>query len=133
MSTIKKETKSPALLELSIYSTELAAANFFLKSTVLNAQEHLQRSHSFIVNVLIWQFLNSSCSFFSIWVFFHENPRFTGQQRKGEIFCLTSLYHFYPLCRHLSISRTTTAGNSPLRIASSRTRTGNVWLRSTSH
>ena len=26
---------------------------FFLKSTVLNAQKHLQRSDSFIVNVLI--------------------------------------------------------------------------------
>ena len=29
MSTIKKETKSPALLKLLIYSTELAAAIFF--------------------------------------------------------------------------------------------------------
>ena len=50
MSTIKKETKTPALLKLPIYSTELAAV-IFLKSTMLNAQKHLQRSHSFIVNV----------------------------------------------------------------------------------
>ena len=40
----KKESKNPALLKLP---------NFFLKSTMLNAQKHLQRSHSFIVNVLI--------------------------------------------------------------------------------
>ena len=29
MSTIKKETKNPALLKLPIYSTELAAVTFF--------------------------------------------------------------------------------------------------------
>ena len=34
MSTIKKETKSPALLKLPIYSTELAAAIFFEKYCV---------------------------------------------------------------------------------------------------
>ena len=43
-STIKKETKSPVLLKLPIYSTELAAVIFF-KSTMLNAQKNLQRSH----------------------------------------------------------------------------------------
>ena len=31
MSTIKKETKNPALLKLPIYSTELAAVIFFEK------------------------------------------------------------------------------------------------------
>ena len=49
----KERNKKSALLKLPIYSTELAAAIYFLKSTVLNAQKHLQRSHSFIVNVLI--------------------------------------------------------------------------------
>ena len=39
----------PALLKVPIYSTELVAITF-LKSTMLNAQKHLQRSHSFIVN-----------------------------------------------------------------------------------
>ena len=34
MSTIKKETKSPALLKLPIYSTELAAVIFFEKYCV---------------------------------------------------------------------------------------------------
>ena len=34
---------------------------------------------------------------------------------------------------HLDISRAITAGSSPLHIASSRTRTGNLWLSSASH
>ena len=49
----KERNKKPSSLKLSIYSTELAAVFFFLKSTVLNAQKHLQRSHSFIMNLLI--------------------------------------------------------------------------------
>ena len=39
----------PALLKVPIYSTELVPITF-LKSTVLNVQKHLQRSHSFLVN-----------------------------------------------------------------------------------
>ena len=70
--------------------------------------------------------------FFSIWVFFHEHSRFTGQQEKREGICLTPLYHFHPLHRHLYISRATAAGSSPLRIGSSRTRIGNPWLPSAS-
>ena len=49
----KERKKNPAFLKLPIYSTELAAVILFLKSTLLNAQKHLQRSHSFIVNLLI--------------------------------------------------------------------------------
>ena len=70
--------------------------------------------------------------FFSIWVFFHEHSRFTGQQGKGEGIYLTPLYHFHPLHRHLDISRAITAGSSPLRIAGSRTWTGNLWFPRTS-
>ena len=40
----------PSILKVSIYSTELFPIIFFLKSTALNAQKHLQRSHSFMVN-----------------------------------------------------------------------------------
>ena len=54
------------------------------------------------------------CIFFSIWVFFHEHSRFTGQQGKGEGIYLTPLYHFHPLYRHLDISRAITAESSPL-------------------
>ena len=70
--------------------------------------------------------------FFSIWVFFHEHSRFTGQQGKGEGIYLTPLYHFHPLHRHLDISRAITAESSPLHIAGSRTRTGNLWFPSAS-
>ena len=70
--------------------------------------------------------------FFSIWVFFHEHSRFTGQQGKGDGIYLTPLYHFHPLHRHLDISRAITAESSPLHIAGSRTRTGNLWFPSAS-
>ena len=70
--------------------------------------------------------------FFSIWVFFHEHSRFTGQQGKGEGIYLTPLYHFHPLHRRLDISWAITAGSSPLHIAGSRTRTGNFWFPSAS-
>ena len=66
---------------------------------------------------------------FSIWVFFHEHSRFTGQQGKGGAITLTPLYHFHPLHRQLDISRAITAGSSPLHIASSRTRTGTFRFR----
>ena len=72
-----------------------------------------------------WEFL-----FFSIWLFFYEHSRFTGQQGKGEGIYLTRLYHFHPLHRHLDISWAITAESSPLHIAGSRTRTGNLWFPS---
>ena len=70
--------------------------------------------------------------FFFIWVFFHEHSRFTGQQGKGEGIYLTPLYHFHPLYRRLGISRAITAESSPLRVAGSRTRAGNLWFPSAS-
>ena len=70
--------------------------------------------------------------FFPIWVFFHEHSRFTGQQGKGEGIYLTPLYHFHPLHRHLDISQVITAKSSPLHIAGSPTRTGNLWFPSAS-
>ena len=66
--------------------------------------------------------------FFSIWVFFHEHSRITGLQREGEGISLPlPLVH-----RHLNISRAITAESSPLHIASSRTRTGNLCFPSAS-
>ena len=72
--------------------------------------------------------INTDSIFFSIWVLFHEHSRITGLQRKGEGIPLTPLYSFHPLHRHLDISRAITAENSALHIASSQTRTGNLWL-----
>ena len=65
---------------------------------------------------------------FFTWVFFHEHSRFTGQHGKGEDIYLTSLYHFRPLHGHLDISRAIAARGSRLHIATSRTRTGNLWF-----
>ena len=52
---------------------------------------------------------------FSIWVFFHKHSRFSREKRRG--ICLTPLYHFHPLHRHLEISRGITAESSPLHTA----------------
>ena len=52
---------------------------------------------------------------FSIWVFFHEHYRFTGQQGKREGIYLTFLNHFHLLHRHVNISRAITAESSPLQ------------------
>ena len=70
--------------------------------------------------------------YFSSWVFFHEHSRFTRQQGKREAISLTPLYHFYPLHRNLEISRAIAAESSPLHIASSRIRTGNLCFPSAS-
>ena len=70
--------------------------------------------------------------FFYVWVFFHKHSRFTGQQGKREDIYLTPHYHFHLLHRRLHIGRAITAENSPLHIASSRTRTGNLWFPSAS-
>ena len=43
-------------------------------------------------------------TFFSIWIFFHEHSRFTGQQGKGEVISLTPLYHLHSFHRHLDIN-----------------------------
>ena len=75
---------------------------------------------------------NMRIYFFSNWVFFHKDSRFTGQQGKGESIYLTPLYHFQPLHGHLDISWAITTDNSPLHIVSSRTGTGNLWFPSAS-
>ena len=49
LSLFEENHCSPAVLKVPIYSTELVAIIFFFKSTVLNAQNHLQRP------ILSWQ------------------------------------------------------------------------------
>ena len=83
-------------------------------------------------NSVIKQADKSSCMvvffFFFTWVFFHNHSQFTGQQGKGEGISLTPFYYFHPLHRYLDISWAITAESSPLRIGSSRARTGNLWF-----
>ena len=95
---------------------------FVIKFFLFIFQARSQRNFQF----LILRF------FFSIWVFFHEHSRFTGQQGKGEGIYLTPLYYFHPLHRHLDIGQAITAGSSPLHIAGSRTRTWSLWFPSAS-
>ena len=64
--------------------------------------------------------------FFSIWIFFLEYSRFTGQKMNGEAISLYPFYHFFPLHRHLDISWVITSEGSPLRITGSRNRTWNL-------
>ena len=92
--------------------------------------------NQFLVIINLWKILPLS-SMSNKWmhvflVFFHEHSRFTGQQGKGEGINLTPLYHFHPLDRHLNISQAIATKSSPMHIASSRTRTGNVWFLSAS-
>ena len=61
--------------------------------------------------------------FCSIWLFFREYSRFTGQQEKGKAISFYPFYHFHQLHRHLDISRVIAAESSPLRIAGSRNQT----------
>ena len=65
--------------------------------------------------------------------FLHKHSRFTGQKWKAiSLRSLSPLYHFHPRHRHLDISRAITAESSPLSIASSRARTGNLWFSTAS-
>ena len=117
--------------------------NFLKRSTKLNLKKekkYLKYFHKEFHHVLYHKLTNSSrlllqgirIFFFSIWVFFHEHSQITGLHGKGEGIPLTPYYHFHPLHRHLDISRAITAQSSPLHIASSRTRTGNLWFPITS-
>ena len=53
-------------------------------------------------------------------------------REKGIVFILTRDYHFHPLQRNLDICQAITADKS-LRIDSSHTFTGNLWLLNASH
>ena len=64
--------------------------------------------------------------------FFLSGFSFTDIQRKGEGIFVSPYYHFHSLPRHLDISRVITAESSPLHIACSRTRTGNLCFLSAS-
>ena len=99
---------------------------------VWNKRTYCLRSWIYIKLIHLRQNANEIRIFFSIWIFFHEHSQITGLQGKGEGISLTSDYHFHPLHRYLDISRAITAGSSPLHVASSRARTGNLWFPSAS-
>ena len=74
----------------------------------------------------IFQAKTTAESRFSVWVFFPQDSRFTGQEGKREATSLTLPCHFHPIHIQLDISRVITAESSPLHIASSRTRNGKL-------
>ena len=78
----KERNQKPCSFKVAHLFTRTSYSNSFLKNTVLNAQKHLQRFYSFIVNALIGQFLNSSCSFFFYLGFLSQN--FTIHRTAGE-------------------------------------------------
>ena len=106
----------------------LFVKHYFFLSAVTN----WNKLDCYISNVDSFEVFKKRVFFFSMWVFFHEHSRITGLQGKGEGISLTPHSYFHPLHRHLDISRDFIAESSPLYIASSRTRTGNLWFPSAS-
>ena len=95
--------------------------NNFMKSTVLNVRKHLQGSHSFMKNVLIEQFHNSSCNFFYCLGFLSRifTIHRTAEGGVGEVVSVTLLYQLYTLRRYLNISPAITEKSSPLHTTNS--------------
>ena len=79
---------------------------------------------------LLYLLLNYShhCFFFFCLGFFSRTLTIHRTAGEGEAFCLTPLYHFHLLQRHLDISWAIIAESSPLHRASSRTQTGSLWF-----
>ena len=91
-----------------------------------NYQENLRVLYTFIPNKLFGYLLD----FFYLGFFLSRTFRIRAIPREAISF--SPLYHFYPLYRHLDISRVITAERPPLLIASSRTRSRNLWFLSAS-
>ena len=70
-------------------------ASFCFQAYLTHFKPKFRKSQSFFNKKVLLKF------FFSIWVFFHEHSRFTGQQGKGEGIYLTPLYHFHRKTRVL--------------------------------
>ena len=107
-------------------------ANLFLscyeRKRLLQTKKRDMRKAGIFSN--IFRIIDDLCSFsddelfFSIWVFFSRTFKNHRATRDGEGHFFNSSLH--PLHRHLGIGRAIAAGSSPLRIANSRTRTGNL-------
>ena len=64
---------------------------------------------------------------------FLSHSQFSGQQGRGEVISLATLYRFRPFYRHLDIGRTITAERSPLHLANSWTQTEDLYFLSAIH
>ena len=100
--------------------------NVKCKSIIVRFTAFRHRTRFYRAKKILKRVSRLNLTFFSIWVFFHEHSRFTGQHGRGRLFLsLLSI-----TSTRLYISRAIIEGNSPLHIASSRTRTGNLWFPS---
>ena len=96
--------------------------------TSRNARQATTANQTFCLKRRMSNSHNTLFKVFSIWVFFQKHSQFRGHRGNGEAIPLTPLYHFDPLYKHLDISQMT----SPLHIANSGTRNGNLWFSSAS-
>ena len=80
-------------------------------------------------NILIYRYF---FSFFLSGFSFTNIHNLQDSRGKWGAIYLSPLYYFHPLHKHLGIRRATAAEISPLHIASSRTRTRNLWFPSAS-
>ena len=113
MSTIKKEAK-PCSFKFACLFHRTSCSNFFFEKYCVKCTKALAAIpffHGECVNLIISQQFDNFYRFF-----FHE---FTIHRTAGEggNYLFNSFYHFCPLCRHLNISRATTAESSPLHLA----------------
>ena len=100
----KKEKKSST----KIFVVVVSLFFFFVVVVFLKKQRYLCCDWNLLCLVRI----HPLWFFFSIWVFFHEHSRFTGQQGKGEAISSSPLYHFHLLHKQLEVSRAITAESS---------------------
>ena len=124
MNCLRENVKENMIMQVSMY-TGGGVENKNLKNNIngTSPTTFSKISQSWCLSVYL---------FVSIWFFFHKHSRFPGQQENGEHISLSPLYHPHPLHSHLDISQTITAESSFLHIASSRTRTENLYFPSAS-
>ena len=91
--------------------------------------KELRRSSLAILRKSVLTYRKAELAFFcSNWLFFHEYHVHRTAWKGGA--SLYPFYHFHQLQKHLGISQVVAVESTPLRIAGSRTQTGNLWFPS---
>ena len=107
--------------QIKLFTALWKSTNICLVDPLMNITYYKILYFVSLENKLI--FFLSGFSFTNI----HELQDWRGRE---ERISLTPHYHFHSLRRQLDINRAITEESSPLQIACSRTRTGNLWLSS---
>ena len=106
---------------------------YFMLATSITQRQSAYKKFGISGIILMHNEIHFQSAFCPLLIFFYvgflsrtfTNHRTTGE---GEGISLTPHYHFHSFYRHLDISRVITPGSSPLRLASGRIRTGNLWF-----